>query len=231
MKGPWLPLYGSGAVVILIATTPFKEYPVLVYFVGAIVATVLEYVTGVVMLALFKIRYWDYRYRKIQFQGHICLVSTIVWGFLAMFMLYVVHPPVEKFVNSLNVEFVSIATFLITLCIVYDFTNAFKEAMDLRALIIQMEELKKKIDADRELHKERIAESIAQKKEELTEAVEHKKELRREQIVELENALEELRNKLEEKSRRVRSRNPRAIIMHLDEDIDTMKKRIQDRRK
>ena len=38
MKGPWLPLYGSGALVILFSTLPFKEYPVMVYFAAAVAA-------------------------------------------------------------------------------------------------------------------------------------------------------------------------------------------------
>lgn len=46
LKGPWLPLYGSGAILVLWLTLPFQETPALVYVVGAIGATVLEYVTG-----------------------------------------------------------------------------------------------------------------------------------------------------------------------------------------
>lgn len=176
MKGPWLPLYGSGALVILIVSLPFEGHPVAVYFASAIAATVLEYITGVVMLALFKVRYWDYRYRKIQFQGHICLVSTIVWGFLGLLMVYIIHPPVVKLVNSWNPEVVSIVTFLVTLCMVYDFTNAFRDAMDLRALIMQAEELKQRIGEAIEERKESIAESIEERKEQVSEALEERKE-------------------------------------------------------
>ena len=130
MKGPWLSLYGSGAVVILVATLPFAQYPVAVFFAGAVAATVLEYFTGVAMLELFKVRYWDYSYRKIQFQGHICLVSTIVWGLLSLLMVYIIHPWVAHLVGAVNVEVVNVVTFIITLLITYDFTNAFREAMD-----------------------------------------------------------------------------------------------------
>ena len=42
LKGPWLPLYGSGAILVLWLTLPFQETPVLVYVVGALGATVLE---------------------------------------------------------------------------------------------------------------------------------------------------------------------------------------------
>ncbi len=60
MKGPWLPIYGSGAVIILLVTLPFKQYPIAVYFAGAAAATMLEYITGVCMVKIFEVRYWDY---------------------------------------------------------------------------------------------------------------------------------------------------------------------------
>ena len=140
MKGPWLPLYGSGAILVLLVTLPYADHPVGVYFAGMIAATILEYITGVGMVKLFKVRYWDYSYKKIQFQGHICLSSSLAWGGLSLLMVYVIHPPIVKFIDMWNENVVNILTFIVTICMAYDFANAFREAMDLRALIIQAEE-------------------------------------------------------------------------------------------
>jgi uncharacterized membrane protein len=176
MKGPWLPLYGSGAISILLATRPFWDNPLAVYVIGALAATALEYVTGVLMLKFFKVRYWDYRYRKIQFQGHICLVSSITWGFFSLLMVYVIHKPVAKLVAGWNEEVVSIATFLVTVGMVYDFANAFREAMDLRALIIQAEELKKRLEETLEQQREKLSESVEETREQIEQRVEETKE-------------------------------------------------------
>lgn len=237
MKGPWLPLYGSGALVILLSTLPFEQNPIAVYFVSAISATILEYITGVVMLKLFKVRYWDYRYRKIQFQGHICLVSTIVWGFLGLLMVYIIHPPVVKLVGSWNSEVVSIITFLITICIVYDFANSFREAMDLRGLITQAQELK-----------ERIEESLAEKREELEQRMDDMREERKEQfeqrlelieqriadareqrldnLAEMEDALEQLKERLEQKSQSLLRSNPYASFHKLEIETEEIRKHL-----
>lgn len=177
MKGPWLPLYGSGAVVVLLVTLPFQQYPVAVYFAGALAATVLEYITGVWMVKLFKVRYWDYSSHKIQFQGHICMRSTIAWGFLSLLMVYVIHKPVAKFIGTWNEEFLSIVTFIITICMVYDFANAFREAMDLRALLIQAADIKKRLSAALEEEKENLSEAVIEKKEQFMQSVEERKEL------------------------------------------------------
>ena len=53
------------------------------------------------MEALFKVRYWDYSNQRFNFQGHICLSSSIAWGFLTILMTRVVHRPVEQFVMSI----------------------------------------------------------------------------------------------------------------------------------
>ena len=60
LRLPMLPLYGSGAVMMLWVSLPFQDSLILTYISGVIGATALEYVTGYVMERLFKIRYWDY---------------------------------------------------------------------------------------------------------------------------------------------------------------------------
>ena len=45
MKGPFLPLYGSGAIMMLVVSKPFETNLVLVYLAGCVGATILEYVT------------------------------------------------------------------------------------------------------------------------------------------------------------------------------------------
>ncbi|MDU5262591.1 MAG: putative ABC transporter permease, partial [Clostridium celatum] len=60
LKGPLLPIYGSGAVVVLISTLTVENNLLLVFVIGMISATILEYITGVAMEKLFHVRYWDY---------------------------------------------------------------------------------------------------------------------------------------------------------------------------
>ena len=47
MRGPFLPLYGSGGIMMLVVSAPFQGNTVLVYLAGCVGATVLEYITGV----------------------------------------------------------------------------------------------------------------------------------------------------------------------------------------
>ncbi|MEZ3505517.1 MAG: hypothetical protein K1W10_00885 [Lachnospiraceae bacterium] len=146
MRGPFLPLYGSGAIMMLVVSMPFQDNVLLTYLAGVLGATALEYVTGVTMEALFKVRYWDYSKQRFNFQGHICLSSSIAWGFLTILMTRVVHRPVEQFVLSISGSILAPVTLVLTLYIVVDFTLSFKAAMELRDLLAKMQKLKEEVE-------------------------------------------------------------------------------------
>ncbi len=139
MRGPFLPLYGSGAIMMLVVSMPFQDHLLLTYLAGCVGATLLEYVTGVTMEALFKVRYWDYSNQKFNFQGQICLSSTLAWGGLTVLMTEVIHKPVESLTFMIPSEVLSTVTILLTGYIVSDFTLSFKAAMDLRDILVKME--------------------------------------------------------------------------------------------
>lgn len=139
MRGPFLPLYGSGAIMMLVVSMPFQDHLLLTYLAGCVGATLLEYVTGVTMEALFKVRYWDYSNQKFNFQGQICLSSTLAWGGLTVLMTEVIHKPVESLTFMIPSEVLSTVTILLTCYIVSDFTLSFKAAMDLRDILVKME--------------------------------------------------------------------------------------------
>lgn len=145
MRGPFLPLYGSGAIMMLVVSMPFQDNLLLVYVAGCIGATILEYVTGVTMEALFKVRYWDYSQNKFNFQGHICLFTTLSWGFLTIFMTEVIHKPIEKWALSIPQSLLSVVTYVLTVGIAADFALSFKAALDLRDVLIRMEKAKEEL--------------------------------------------------------------------------------------
>lgn len=142
MRGPFLPLYGSGGIMMLVVSMPFRDSIVLTYLAGCVGATVLEYITGVTMEALFKVRYWDYSNQKFNFQGHICLKTTLAWGLLTILMTEIVHVPVEKLMLSIPDQILTVVTMILTVGIAVDFALSFKAAIDLRDILIKMEQAK-----------------------------------------------------------------------------------------
>lgn len=142
MRAPFLPLYGSGAIMMYVVSRPFQDNIVLTYLAGCVGATILEYVTGATMERMFKIKYWDYSNQRFQYKGHICLSSTIAWGFLTIFMTKVIHNPIEHIVLAVPETVVSVIVLLLTVVLTWDFALSFKAALDLRELLVRLEETK-----------------------------------------------------------------------------------------
>lgn len=146
MRGPFLPLYGSGAVIMLFATIPFRDNIFLIFLAGGLAATVLEYFTGVCMEALFKVRYWDYSNQPFNFQGHICLGTSIAWGMLSIALVKIIHAPVESLVLSLNRTFALTAAVILSVLIACDFILSFKAALDIRNMLEKMTKAKEELE-------------------------------------------------------------------------------------
>lgn len=153
MRGPFLTLYGSGAIMMLVVSRPYADDILLTYLSGVIGATALEYVTGVAMETLFKVRYWDYSQRFLNFQGHICLRSSVTWGFFTVLMTRVIHRPIEKMMYMIPGQVLYYVTVILTVYIVADFTLSFKAALDLRDILVkimkareELERIQKRLD-------------------------------------------------------------------------------------
>lgn len=146
LRLPMLPLYGTGAVMMLWASLPFKDHIVLVYFAGVVAATLLEYVTGYAMERLFKMKYWDYSNQPFNLHGYICLSSSIAWGFLTIFLTDVIHKPIAEFVLNLNpvLEFSMIA--IVGTLFVMDSIKSTREALDLGHALEAMTKLKAEVE-------------------------------------------------------------------------------------
>ena len=145
LRGPFLPIYGFGAVIILWSTLPVEDHPTLVFLCGMLGATVLEYVTGWLMEALFKTKYWDYSHKRIQLHGRICLTSSIFWGILALVLTYVLHKPVVQLVLSVNTNGLIVADVAVFLFLAVDLFYAVRSALDIRRLLDSITRLREEL--------------------------------------------------------------------------------------
>ena len=145
MHGPMLPLYGSGAIVVLVSTIGVRENAALIFLLGMMAATVLEYFTGAAMERLFHVRYWDYSNQKLNLHGYICVTSSLCWGFFSVLLVRVVHVPVETAVLRIPQTVSEGAALVLSVAAAVDLTQSFNEAMDLKRILSQLEESREQI--------------------------------------------------------------------------------------
>ena len=130
--GPWIPIYGSGATLLVLLAGPFRTNHLAVFLIGAFGGSALELLTGWTMEKLFGMRWWDYSQNAFNFHGYICLYASLSWGFLALLIMDYVHPVVESISQNWSyLTFFVINTMLYTLFI-EDIILSAISAMDLK---------------------------------------------------------------------------------------------------
>ena len=95
LYGPWLPIYGVGALGIY-ALKPIKKHPVLLFALCIAVSGVVEYIIGFAGIYLFGMRLWDYRGLFLNISGIICFRSVVSFGIMGLAFHYVLEPMGER---------------------------------------------------------------------------------------------------------------------------------------
>lgn len=95
LYGPWLPIYGIGALGIY-ALKPLKKHPVLLFLLCLAITGAVEYIIGFAGIHLFGLRLWDYRGLFLNISGIICFRSVVSFGILGLAFHYFLEPMGEK---------------------------------------------------------------------------------------------------------------------------------------
>ena len=100
LHGPWLPIYGIGALGIY-AMKPVKKHPVLLFFLCALVTGIVEYIIGYIGIRFFGMRLWDYRGLLWNIDGIICFRRVVSFALMGLVFHYWLEPAAQGFVRKL----------------------------------------------------------------------------------------------------------------------------------
>ncbi len=104
LHGPWLPIYGTGCVVVLPLLHRFKKKPVVLFFLTVVLCGVLEYFTGYYLEKTHGMSYWSYKGYFMNLHGRICAEGLFVFGAAGLLVTYVVAPMVDNLVRSIPLK-------------------------------------------------------------------------------------------------------------------------------
>ena len=107
LYGPFCPMYGIGAIIMIMAGK-LSNNILVIFLMGIVIFTVWEYIVAVLLEKLFKTKYWDYSNIKFNFQGRVCLKNSIYWGILAVLLTFVIQPGIEKLTEIIPNDIVTI---------------------------------------------------------------------------------------------------------------------------
>lgn len=120
LMGPICPIYGHGAIIMLILLKDFASNPFILFVMSMLVCTTLEYLTSYFMEKLFSARWWDYSNKKFNINGRVCLRNTLCFGILAIVLVYFLNPLVLTYIEKINEPFLSIIVYVLLAVYVVD---------------------------------------------------------------------------------------------------------------
>lgn len=99
LYGPLCPIYGYGAIILLVLLQPFNKNKFLLFIYSAVVFSVFEYLVSYGLDALFSMKFWDYSNDFLNINGRIALWFSIIWGFFGILFMNFIHKFIEKIMN------------------------------------------------------------------------------------------------------------------------------------
>mgnify|MGYP001671423276 CR=1 FL=1 len=110
--GPTCPIYGIGAIAEWLVLGQISN-PIIVFIIGAVLATAIEYSTGLFLERRFKKKWWDYSMFKFNLHGRICPQASAVFGAFSVTSVFVLVPTMLNILMIFSKHTVSVVAFIV----------------------------------------------------------------------------------------------------------------------
>lgn len=121
MYGPWLPIYGSGGVIVLILLNKLRDKPLIEFLSIIVVCGIIEYFTSYFLEITHNgVRWWDYSGYFININGRICAEGLLVFGLGGIAVVYFIAPLLDNIIKKLNKNVVVVVSIILITIFVVD---------------------------------------------------------------------------------------------------------------
>ena len=143
--GPFCPIYGFGAIIMILFLDQFKNNIILLFFSSFIILSLWEYIVGVLLEKFFATKYWDYSDHKFNYKGRICLTNSIAWGILGVLFINYIHPTITQLLEHIDFIYVAIITSIIAIILLIDAIISIIKVKNIKTTLEKIEEINKQI--------------------------------------------------------------------------------------
>lgn len=222
LHGPLCPIYGTGAIMMILFLSSFKNNIFLLFVVGFVILSIWEYFVGWLLETLFNTKYWDYTNNKFNLKGRVCLFNSTIWGLLGVIFTKLIHPLIGEKIIFLDNEILLCLDLIFIILIVIDTIISAVRVTNMNKALEKFKDigdnLKEKLDELKELNskrelnierlkdiKESTLEKIGNVKDGIGEKIENVKDGFGEKIGDVKDGIgeriEDVRDGIEEKIR------------------------------
>ena len=104
LYGPFCPIYGVGAVAMILGLQCFKKNNYTLFFGGFLVGSIVEYLISYLGEVIFKVNWWDYSNNFLNINGRICFTFSLFWGLLALYLIRHFNPIIDKLIDKIKAK-------------------------------------------------------------------------------------------------------------------------------
>ena len=125
LMGPWLPIYGSGAVLITVCVTGVSGLESgigITFVISFIVCGLIEYLTSYFMEKRFHARWWDYSNKPMNLQGRIWIGNLVLFGIGGIFIIHIADPVLYRVFDNTGLLIKEIIAAVLTVVFISDYT-------------------------------------------------------------------------------------------------------------
>lgn len=102
LYGPFCSIYGLGAVLMILPLQRFKKNNYTLFAAGFVIGSVIEYLVSLIGELIFHIKWWDYSDQILNLNGRICVLFSLFWGLLAIYLMSDINKRVDKLIDFLK---------------------------------------------------------------------------------------------------------------------------------
>lgn len=212
LYGPFCPIYGFGALIMLLCLEHFIDNITLLFIVSFFILSLWEYIVGILLEKIFKTKYWDYSNNKFNIKGRVCLLNSCFWGILGVIFTLVVHPPINSIINSVQKNLLVYTNIILFSIMLIDCIFTVIRVYNINVNIKLLNDITKNIKQELDKIKQ-----YAGNKANASETLQHF-------IEELKEKQEIIKTKLEKQTARLRKAFPTMKHLKISEFVNKRKK-------
>ena len=127
--GPFIPVYGIGAMCYYIVLSKIKiKNKIQIFLITMILGGITEYLCSLIQEKAFGTISWDYSYLPFNINGRISLLHCIYWGIGGVLYITYIDPFLNKMIDKTNIKAFDLITIILSIFIIFDISISWMAA-------------------------------------------------------------------------------------------------------
>ena len=139
LHGPFCAIYGVGAVIMILFLQFFKKNYNTLFLGGILIGSVTEYLVSFIGEAMLHVKWWDYSEMPLNINGRICLLYSLFWGFLGLYLMISLNPKIDRLINYIKTKIsVKILKIITSITIIFLLIECIATAYAISCFMVRM---------------------------------------------------------------------------------------------